>query len=61
MAYLDSEFFVVSVKGTTERLEELSVLMTVTKRIIRLLAKTLTAAASRVQIEYVFCLQLCAQ
>lgn len=44
MVYLYCESFVVSMKGTTARLEELSVLMTV-RRLIRLLAKTLTAAS----------------
>lgn len=41
MAYLYFESFVVLMKGTAKRLEGLSVLMTVRKPIIRLLAKTL--------------------
>lgn len=45
MAYLYFERFVVSMKGTAKRLEELSVHMTVRKLIIRLLAKTLAAAS----------------
>lgn len=45
MAYLYFKSFVVSMKGTAKRLEELSVLMTVRKRIIRLLGKMLTAVS----------------
>ena len=37
--------FVVSIKGSAQRLEELSVLVTVRELIIRLLAKMLTAAS----------------
>lgn len=51
MTYRDFEVFVVSMKATAKRLEELSALMTVTKRIVSLLAKTLAAAVSRIQIE----------
>lgn len=54
MAYLYFERFVVSMKGTAKRLEELSVHMTVRKLIIRLLAKTLAAAS-----DYKSCLSHC--
>lgn len=37
--------FVVSIKGSAQRLEELSVLVTVRELIIRLLAKMLTVAS----------------
>lgn len=43
-------------KGTAKRLETLSVLMTVTKHIIRLLAKTLCASF---KLKLVFVLLLC--
>lgn len=44
-AHLDLEAFVVSMKGAARASEELSVLMTVTKHVIRLLAKTHAAAS----------------
>lgn len=50
MAYLYFESFVVSIKGTAKRLEEMSPVMTVRKRINRFFAKMLTAA-SCVQIK----------
>ncbi len=45
MTYLYFKCFVVSMIGAAKRLEQLSVLMTVTKLIIRLLVTTLTAAS----------------